>query len=224
MSKKDKRKPQQNLSLKERLEKHWNNRNWAAFVSLFMRDRGASMRTPWASQWDNALYNCLTNAFFVEKDFKSAEMVLYLIRSERGISGVSPLLCDCADVVSDFLQARESGIAVKPSRLLAEANLPPSYLLLRQEFASFASVKIKKSPQNEAETLVKKLATQYGKLERAKTAIPYMTWLKIAEELKKVTKDMECADVFCAVHAIVALVHKLFLTWKGENQLRDATS
>jgi hypothetical protein len=224
MSKKDKKKPQQNLSLKERLEKHWNNRNWAAFVSLFLRDREASMRTPWAPRWDDALYNCLTNAFFVEKDFKSVEMVLDLVRAERGISGVSPLLCDCADVVSDFLRTRESGIVAKPSRLLAEANLPSSYLVLRRGLASFASVKIKKSPQNEVETLVKKLAMQYAKLERAKTAIPYMTWLKIAGELKKATKNMECSDVFRGVYAIVALVHRLVLTGKGENQLRDATS
>jgi hypothetical protein len=224
MSKKDKKKLQQNLSLKERLEKHWNNRNWAAFVSLFLRDREASMRTTWASRWDDGLYNCLTNAFFVEKDFDSVKMVLDLIRSERGISGVSPLLCDCMDVVSDFLQTWEGGAVPKPSRLLAEANLPSSYLVLRRELASLSSLRIKKSPQNDAEALVKKLATQYSRLGRAKTATPYVTWLKIAQELKKATNGAEYSDVFGAVHAIVGLVHKLVLTGKGENQLRKATS
>ncbi|MDR1621259.1 MAG: hypothetical protein LBS00_02665, partial [Synergistaceae bacterium] len=224
MSKKDKKKPQQNLSLKERLEKHWNNRNWAAFVSLFLRDRGASMRTPWASRWDDALYNCLTNALFVEKDLKSVAMALELVREERGISGVSPLLCDCADVASDFLNIYQSGVVSKPSPLLAEAGLPSSYSALRGELVSLAATKTKKSPQNEAENLVKKLATQHAKLERAKTAIPYATWMKIAKELQDSTSDIECSNVFQAVHSIVTLVHKLVLTGKGENALRDAGS
>ncbi|MDR1048365.1 MAG: hypothetical protein LBL51_01315, partial [Synergistaceae bacterium] len=113
MAKNDKKKPQQNLSLKERLEKHWNNRNWSAFTSLFLRDREASMRTPWASRWDDALYNALTSAFFVEKDLESAAVTLDFIRAEQGISGISPLLCDCADVVSDFLNAHENGVVDK---------------------------------------------------------------------------------------------------------------
>ncbi|MDR1978805.1 MAG: hypothetical protein LBQ42_08730 [Synergistaceae bacterium] len=220
--KKDKKKPQQNFSLKERLEKHWNNRNWGAFVSLFLRDREASMRTPWASQWDNALYNCLTNALFVEKDIGSARMAHDLIRAESGIAGLSPLLCDCADVASDFLSAYDNGVLVEPSPLLAETNLPSPYSALREGFASWAK-ETKGSPQNEAEALVKKLAAQYGRLWRAKTAIPYATWLKIAEQLKEVTKKGDHANTFCAVCAIIALIHKLFLTGKGENLLRDAT-
>ncbi|MDR2179916.1 MAG: hypothetical protein LBP21_06385 [Synergistaceae bacterium] len=223
MSKKNKKKLQQNLSLKERLEKHWNNRNWFAFVSLFTRDREASMRTPWASRWDDALYNCLTSALFLEKDFKNVEMTLDLIRAEGGKGGVSPLLCDCADVASDFMRARESGVVSKPSKLLAETNLPSPYLALRRDLASAASSKRKKS-SSETEALVKKLAAQYGRLSRAKTATPYRTWLKIAQELEETTQDMEGGDVFRAVRLIVALVLKLFITGKGENSLREPIS
>ncbi|MDR2137434.1 MAG: hypothetical protein LBO68_04015, partial [Synergistaceae bacterium] len=220
MSKKNKKKPQQNLSLKERLAKHWDNRKWDIFVSLFMRDREASIRTPWASRWDDALYNCLTAALFVDKDLQNAAMTLDVIRAEQKISGLSPLLCDCADVASDFLNA-DKVASWKPSPLLNEAGLPPSYAFLRRELVAFGSAKTSRSPRGETVTLVKKFISQYAKLERAKTVMPYSTWLKIAEQIETATKNSNHAETFRAVRVIVALVHQLFLKGKGENALRQ---
>ncbi|MDR1378666.1 MAG: hypothetical protein LBJ36_06390 [Synergistaceae bacterium] len=219
MSKKNKKKPQQNLSLKERLSKHWDNRKWDIFVSLFARDREASMRTSWAARWNDALYNCLTAALFVDKDLVSVKMTLDVVRAEQKLAGLSPLLCDCADVASDFLIAHKTGSWEK-SPLLNEADLPPSYAFLRRELVSMASTKALSGSQSET-NLVKKFAAQYARLERAKTAMPYATWLKIAEQIEMLTKDTDSAETFRAVRVIVMLVHKLFLKGKGENSLRQ---
>jgi hypothetical protein len=219
MSKKNKKKPQQNLYLKDRLAKHWDNRKWDIFVSLFMRDREASMRTPWAARWDDALYNCLTAALFVDKDMANVEMTLDIVRGEQKLSGLSPLLCDCADVASDFLNAHKTGMR-KASPLLNEKGLPPSYAILRRELTALNSAKAPRGSQSET-NLVKKFAAQYGKLERAKTAMPYATWLKIAEQMETIAKDADSAEMFHAVRVIVALVHKLVLKGKGENSLRQ---
>ncbi|GHV33539.1 hypothetical protein FACS1894187_02090 [Synergistales bacterium] len=221
MSKNSKKKPQKNLPLKDRLEKHWNNRSWGAFVSLYIRDREASERTSWGERWQDALYNCLTNAFFVDKDFQSAEMALDLIYGEN--DSLFPGLRDCADVVSDFLATRKNMVLSAPSPLTQEANLPPAYASLRKGFASLVSaeLKVRRAKKNEAARLVEKLSAQYGKLERAKSASPYSTWLKIAEQLETAAAAAPFADTFRAVRAIVALTRELFRGEREENILRD---
>ncbi|MDR1873912.1 MAG: hypothetical protein LBQ90_02705 [Synergistaceae bacterium] len=224
MSKKNKKKPQQNLSLKDRLGKHWNNRNWGAFVSLYTRDREASMRTPWAERWQDALYNCLTSSFFVEKDFQVVEMTLDVIRGEG--DELSPGLCDCADVVSDFMTARKTAVLTEPSPLRKAMSLPLPYRCLRQEFAALVSAasKVRKSKKDEAVLLVEKLAAQFIRLEKAKSVSPWSTWLKIAEQLEVCARGMDCADIFCAIRAIGGLLYELARGARGKNDLSDVAN
>ncbi|MDR3264773.1 MAG: hypothetical protein LBT15_02060 [Synergistaceae bacterium] len=215
-----KKKPQQNLSLKERLEKHWNSRKWDAFISLFLRNREASMRTPWVERWPDAVYNCLTNALFVDRNFQSAEMAVDLVRGEGEL--LSPWLHDCADVASDFLAARKNAFLTAPSPLRDEANLPSPYAPLRGGYASLVATdaKARKSKKNEAAALVDKLAAQYGRLGKAKSLSPWSTWLKIAQQLEEATGEADCAGTFRAVRAIVALTCEL-LHAKADEDLRD---
>ncbi|MDR3230007.1 MAG: hypothetical protein LBT65_01085, partial [Synergistaceae bacterium] len=221
MSKKKGKKPQQNLSLKDRLEKHWNNRKWDAFVSLYMRDTEASMRTRWADHWQDALYNCLTSALFVDRDFRSVEMALDLIRREG--ERFSPDLHDCADVASDFLTARKNARFTDPTPLREEATLPSPYASLRGDLASLAvASRARKSKKNETVALVEKLAAQHARLGKAKSASPWSTWLKIAQQLETATGGEVCAGTFRAVRAIVALSCELFCA-SGENALRDVS-
>jgi hypothetical protein len=222
MSKKNKKKPQQNLSLKDRLAKHWNNSNWGAFISLYARDKAASMRTPWAERWQDALYNCLTEELFVEKNFQAAEMALDLIRGEG--EEISSRLRDCACVAADFLYARRRGLpAAVPYPLGEEANLPPLYASLRYRFVSLVSdaAKRKKASKNDAAALVKKLAAQYDRLKNAKSASPWLTWMKIAEQLEAAARGTDSAETFCAVHAIVRLQCELVRHTRGADLLRD---
>jgi hypothetical protein len=222
MSKKNKKKPQQNLSLKDRLAKHWNNNHWGAFLSLYARDKEASMRTPWAERWQEALYNCLTDALFAEKNFQIAEMALDLIRGEG--EAISPRLRDCAGVAADFLYARQKGFPAAPYPLKKGADLPPLYAALRARFVSLvsAAAKEKKSSKSGAAGLVRKLAAQYNRLNGAKTASPWLTWLKIAEQLEAAAKGTDSAGTFCAVHAIARLMRELVHPSRGTASLRDA--
>ncbi|MDR2529177.1 MAG: hypothetical protein LBD04_09210 [Synergistaceae bacterium] len=207
--------------MRERLEKHWNNRNWPAFTSLFMRDKEASTRTPWVSRWGDALYNHLTAALFVDKDFQSTETLLALIRSEDKIL-FSSSLRDCADVAADYLYARKNASYVL-SPLRDESRLPSPYTVLRGGLLSSAACKPKtrKADKSKGLVLVEKLAAQYSKLARAKMATPYTTWLKIAEQLEESAQGTRSANTFRAVRAIVALVREIFRKGKGENALRD---
>ncbi|GHS99951.1 hypothetical protein AGMMS50276_24600 [Synergistales bacterium] len=222
MSKNNKKKPQQNLSLKDRLAKHWNNRNWGAFVSLYMRDKEASERTIWKERWQYSLYNCLTNAFFVDRDFQSSEMAVDIIRQEG--ESASSLLRDCADVARDFLSSHKNACLCPPSPLRQEASLPPAYASLRASFASLVidASKAKKSKKNEAVGLIEKLSAQYDRLEKAKSVSPYSTLLNIAEQLKTATADTPHADTFRAVSAIAAITRELVRGTHAENALRDA--
>ncbi|MDR2522089.1 MAG: hypothetical protein LBC93_00055 [Synergistaceae bacterium] len=179
------------------------------------------MRTPWVSRWGDALYNHLTAVLFVDKNFQNAEELLTLIRSEDKVS-FSPWLHDCADVTSDYLNARKSGQAVL-SPLRDEPRLPPSYVVLRKGLSSLATPKTKarKEEKGAGLLLLDKLAAQYEKLARAKTVMPYTTWLKIADRLEEITQRTDFADTLRAVRAIVALVREIFHKGKGENALRD---
>ena len=179
------------------------------------------MRTLWASRWGDALYNHLTAALFVDKNFQNAEELLSLIRSEDKVS-FSPWLHDCADVTSDYLNTRESGRVVL-SPLRDEPRLPPSYVVLRKGLSSLATPKPKarKEEKGEGLLLLDKLAAQYAKLARAKTVMPYTTWLKIADRLAEIAQGTDCAGTLRAVRAIVALVREIFHKGKGENALRD---
>ena len=140
---KRKKQQQKNLSLKDRLARHWDNRNWEAFVSLFLRDRDASARTPWASLLNDALYNSLTKALFVDKDTRSAESVLALINGERDAFGIPTSLSDCAGVASDFLKARKNVSLKKLSPLEAKSDLPAVYQSLRKGLLPFLSPRAK---------------------------------------------------------------------------------
>ena len=217
MSKKNKKKPQQNLSLKDRLGKHWNNRNWGSFISLYTRDKAASTRSPWAAHWQEALFNCLTEALFVEKNFQLAKTTLDLIREEG--KEFSSGLRDCASVAADFLRARQNGFPAAPCPLENKENLPPLYASLRGKFASLvsAAAKGKKSRKNDAAVLVKKLAAQYGKLKGAKSASPWSTWRKIAEQLETAAEGIDSAGTFCAVHAIIRLICELVRPGRNVN-------
>jgi len=226
---KRKKTPQKNLSLKERLAKHWDNRNWDLFVALFSRDRDASMRTPWAGRWNDALYNSLTKALFVDKNSENAEATLALINEERDAYGLSASLSDCAGVASDFLSARKNAFLKELSPLKAEAAIPAAYADLREKLSLFTASsakarKAQKAKKDGPRALIEKFAAQYAKLGRAQTVTPYTAWLKTAEQLESLSKGTENERTFSAVRAIVALTRELFLTGRGENSLRDPES
>ena len=220
---KNKKKPQKNLSLKERLAKHWNNRNWDMFTELFLRDREASIHTIWANNWNDALYNLLTKALFVDKNPANAEAALALINEERSAFGISDELADCAGVVSDFLKARRSISMKELSPLVAKDNLPAVYANLRKGLSSFISTSVKKQKTQKDGTtaLLEKFAEQYANLGRTITAARCTAWLKTAEQLESLSKGAENERVFRAIRAIAALIRELLRKGKGENMLRN---
>jgi hypothetical protein len=71
-NKKKKKITGQNLSLTERLERHWVNEKWESFFSLYMRDRDASERGPWAARFPDALYNSYRRSVSAQKLRRSA--------------------------------------------------------------------------------------------------------------------------------------------------------
>ena len=61
------------------------NGKWEHFTALYLRDREASDRTPWAGRLGDALYNCLTKTLFVQKDSAAALELAHLLRAERDL-------------------------------------------------------------------------------------------------------------------------------------------
>jgi len=220
---KHKKHQQKNMSLKERLAKHWGNRNWDNFVSLFLRDREASMRTTWANSLNAALYNSLTQALFVDRNFQNAVNTLALIETERSSFKIPDWLADCADVASDFLKARNNTFLNELTPLKAESDLPANYASLRKGMLSFISPskKERKAQKNEAASLVDKFADQFSKLKGAKTTARYTTILKTTELLVNMSKGTGNESIFQAIHAIIVLIREIHRTGKGENTLRD---
>ncbi len=224
MGKKDKkRRAQQSPSLKERLEIHWNGGRWGAFVSLFVRNREASLRTPLAERWHDALYNCLTASLFAEKDLESAEMALSLI---RGDADTDAALRDVGAVAQDFLDARRNGMLPALRPLISESALSACWAELRGGLAAFVPAEKpargKKADAKDPEALVDKLAKQAGSVGSAKTLSPFTTWLKTAQALEDATKGAPCADAFRAVRSIVGLIRELNVGGSKWDDSRDS--
>ena len=181
------------------------------------------MRTTWANLLNDALYNSLTQALFVDKYLTSAENTLALINAEQISYGIPDSLADCACVASDFLKARKSALLKKLSPLVAESGLPAVYANLRKGLSSYmlSSANVLKTQKGGAPALVKKFADQFANLARAKTSARYITWLKTAEQLEDMSKGTRNESVFSAIRDIAALVLELFRTGEGENLLRD---
>ena len=181
------------------------------------------MRTVWADLLNDALYNSLTQALFVDKNLDSAENTLALIIAEQNASLIPASLADCAKVASDYFKARKNAFLKELSPLKAESDLPAVYARLRKGLSSFMPppASERKTQKGGVAALMKKFTDQFNNLERAKTSARYITWLKTAEQLEDMSKGTGNENIFSAVRAIAALVLELFRTGKGENLLRD---
>ncbi len=209
MSKKKKQKTQQNLPLRERLAKHWRNRKWGAFVSLYLRDRGLSEQTEWAARWHDGLYNCMTQALFVDGDLESAREAAKLILAEAKEGGAGDdVLLDCARNVVDFLHYDERAGELSP---LAGDGLPEPYATLRHKLEALAGGKRREKAREKGgvEDLAEKLASQFAALPMAKNLTPFTNFLKTADELAAATAASPAGNTFRAIRAIAELLRTL---------------
>ena len=182
-NKKKKKIAGQNLSLTERLERHWTNEKWEAFFSLYMRDRDASERGPWVARFPDALYNCLTAALFLHKNYDGARLVAEMMISERALGPDDGVLRECAQTALDFINIRE-GRLNRPAGEGRGVALPEPYEELRRKLADeFAPPKRGRKRKEVSNPTVEKLAKQFKALPNAKNSGMYTSFLKTAEAL-----------------------------------------
>lgn len=212
MAKKKGKPVPRNLSLRDRLAGHWENGKWENFVALYLRDREASDRTPWAERLGDALYNCLTKALFVQRDTVAAPEFAVILRTEAAAGRAPAVLGDCARVALDFLTIRKNPLTtVAP--LADEAALPQPYARLRAALASPRSSRKGRAAKSPAA----KLADRFEILKREGGLAPCTNFFKAAEELEKLTRGTDSAPLFAAVRAVASLLREL----QRKNRSRD---
>jgi hypothetical protein len=200
----------QNLSLSERLGRHWANEKWETFFSLYMRDREASERGPWASKFPDGLYNCLTASFFLHKNYDGARQVAEMMMSERMLGPDDEVLRECARTVLDFVNIREGRLNCLSGVNEHGVTLPEPYLELRQKLADeFAPLKRGRKRKAISRPLVEKLAKQFKTLKNAKNIGPYSSFLKTAEALLSETEGTPSAEIFGAVCDIASMMREI---------------
>jgi hypothetical protein len=227
--KKSKAAPQRNLSLRDRLAGHWENGKWENFITLYLRDREASDRTPWAGRLGDALYNGLTKTLFQQKDPDTALDLALLLQAEAG--RVPELVTDCARVALDFLERRKNP-AAGLSPLSDEAALPQPYARLRAALAALAAPRAAAKPgptrgrprRNPAEPSARqpgldgvkpvrgpaaKLASRFAALGRETGLTPCSNFFKAASELEELTAGSASAPLFRGLRAVASLLRDL---------------
>ncbi|MDR0616362.1 MAG: hypothetical protein LBG29_06090 [Synergistaceae bacterium] len=218
-NKKKKKIAGQNLSLSERLERHWKNEKWEAFFSLYMRDREQSDRGPWADRFPDALYNCLTAALFLHRNYDGARQVAEIMLSERSLGPDGDTLRTCAKTALALINIKEGGIARLPEEEGLGIALPAPYGELRRKLEEgFAPVRRGRRKQAASNPLVEKLAKQFDALPSAKNSGPYNSFLKTAEALLAETEKTESAWIFKAVRDIASIMRDVA---RGVPEIRD---
>ena len=198
----------------ERLSLCWRRGDWAAFVTLYLREpRERAEAAPAARFWGAALYNCLTTALFVEKDLLSAKMAAQTILKEN----VSPVLRDCARTAADFCSMKDEGIGRPLDPLEQDAPLPQPYARLRGELEALLKAWDRKRKSGPA-ALLGKMTTQYVALPGAKNAARFNTFAKTALELECVTSKLPSANIFRAVAVLAEIIRDVNAR---EHPLRD---
>lgn len=226
MAKKKAKKPL-HLSLADRLTRHWSAGQWEALVTLYLRDRTASERTAWADRFGDALFNALTRALFLSRDFAAAADLAELLAGEavaRPSLPAAPLWADCARLAQNFLARRKN--ARSPLAPLADpAALPEPWSRLNALLTAWTPPpaprgrKKKAAPQSEAEALVHKLANQFAALAGAKNSRPFTAFAETAAALEQTARGTPSAPVFTAVRAVADLLRRL----GGPRQAGDET-
>jgi hypothetical protein len=197
----------QNLSLSERLERNWEGGKWEAFVSLYMRDREASDRGPWAARLPDALYNCLTAALFLRKNCGSARQIAEIMLQERSLGPDDGVLRACARTALDLINIR-AGMSCAPSDCEGHRTpLPAPYEELRQRLIDeFAPSKPGKRARASSNPTLEKLLKQFKALPSAKNSALYTNFLKTAEALADEMKGSDVSAVFTVVRDIASIM------------------
>jgi hypothetical protein len=216
--KKKKKTAGQNLSLSERLERHWKSEKWESFFSLYMRDRDVSERGPWAARFPDAMCNCLTAALFLHKNYAGARQVAEMMLSERSLGPDGDVLRACARTALDFINIRD-GRSPRPSDGEgSDIALPAPYGELREKLADvFAPLK-RGRQRKVSNPTVEKLSKQFKALPSAKNSGPYTSFLKTAETLLLETKETGQATIFKAVLDIASIMRE---TARSASDIRD---
>jgi hypothetical protein len=221
-SKKKKKIAGQNLSLSERLERHWNNERWETFFSLYMRDRDASERGPWAAKFPDALYNCLTAAMFLHKNYDGTRQVAEMMLSERSLGADDDVLRECARTALDFINIREGRLNHPSDGEGRDISLPRPYEELRQKLADeFVSLpKRGRKKKGISNPTVEKFTKQFKALPSAKNSGPYTSFLKTAETLLSEAEGTDSMVIFSAIRDIASIMREIA---RGTQDFRDPT-
>ncbi|MDR2367627.1 MAG: hypothetical protein LBF58_05885 [Deltaproteobacteria bacterium] len=202
--KKHKKKIQGNLSLKDRLAKHWENQNWVGFVELYYRDRTRSDQSPWANYLEDGLYNALTKTII---ETHSGELIVDLANklTQDAKGPDAGLLKQCATValglargtiLGDYPSAKEISLLPEPYRLIGQ-KLP--------------TIKTKRSvkPTNPAEIVALKIRKLYFNLPWAKSIGPYNSLIKYCKELQGYLKNNPRLKIVISISNIAELLRQL---------------
>jgi hypothetical protein len=211
-NKKKKRIAGQNLSLSERLERHWKGERWEAFLSLYMRDREASDRGPWAVRFPDAQYNCLTSALFLHKSIDGTRQIAEMMLSERSLGPDDGILRLCARTALDFINIREGRSSCPTSGEGCDITLPSPYEELRRKLADeFAPLKPKRGRKGRAASnpTLEKLSKQFKALPAAKNNGPYSSFLKTTDALLLEMEGTDSAVIFKAVRDIASIMREV---------------
>jgi hypothetical protein len=220
-NKKKKKIAGQNLSLTERLERHWNNEKWESFFSLYIRDRDASERGPWAARFPDALYNSLTVTLFLRKNYEGARQIAEMMLAEHALGSDGDVLRGCARTALDFINIREGKLHRPSDEKSRDIFLPELYEELRRKLADgFNTSKRGRKRKEISSPTAEKLAKQFAKLPSAKNSAPYANFLKIAEALASETKESDSAVIFRAVRDIASSMLK---TARGTFDFKEPT-
>jgi hypothetical protein len=207
-NKKKKKVAGQNLSLSERLERNWEGEKWEAFVSLYMRDRNASDRGPWAERFPYALYNCLTAALFLHRNHDGSRQIAEMMLSEANLGPEAEILRTCAQVALDFINIRDGNLSV-PADEGRDTPLPAPYEELRRKLIEAFVPKPDKRRRKTSNPTVEKLAKQFNALPSAKNSAPYTNFLKTADALVEETKGSASAPVFKTVRDVAFIMSEI---------------
>jgi hypothetical protein len=209
-NKKKKKIAGQNLSLTERLARHWDNEKWESFFTLYMRDRGASERGPWAARFPDALYNCLSATLFLHKNHDGARQVAEMMLAERALGSDDAVLRECARTVLDFLNIREGKSNHPSEREGRDIVIPEPYGELRRKLEdAFTHPKRRGKGKDISNPTVEKLAKQFKALPSAKNNTPYTSFLNTAEALASETDKSGSAVIFRTVRDIASIMREV---------------
>jgi hypothetical protein len=215
--KKNKHRGEHNLSLKERLGRHWRNQKWVEFVELYYRDRSISDQGPWVQYLEDGLYNALTKTILEEPTPDAIRnLANELLKEAKGPD--ADLLKKCAQIALWLtVKGKPKGL---PSTKEIQ-TMPEPYRTIGRKLLSVKGSRTTKNPAATAELALRKVKKYSNKLSFNSPVASFKAFSKYAATLKEHLANKPDEKIATAIVHIAELLRQLRSKRKGKNTFVD---